>query len=144
MNLTASDASLADKIIKGGLYFYKFQDLPLVEMAVCYGLLQLPKMPELRQADVSTFPTINNLDLNAIPYKDKQREKIRLQKLQVFKTTGNYNNILFSFLNIFVIYRSLARVKTLPAKTNRILVKSEITKSGTQREEGKKKIIEIR
>lgn len=67
---------------------FRVKDLPLAEMAVSYGLLQLPKMPELRHVDVSTFPTIDNLDLNAIPYKEKQREKMRLQKLRVFKTTG--------------------------------------------------------
>lgn len=73
-------------------------------MAVSYGLLQLPKMPELRHVDVSTFPTIDNLDLNAIPYKEKQREKMRRQKLRVFKTTGKHIPNLIVF-NKFIVFK---------------------------------------
>lgn len=60
-----------------------------------YGLLQLPKMPELKNRDLSDFPEIHNLDLNAIPYKNKFREDQRLKKLQQFNQTGNYPNKVF-------------------------------------------------
>lgn len=68
----------------------RVKDLPLVEMAIGYGLLQLPKMPELRKCDTSAFPVIPDLDINAIPYKDKQRENVRIQKLAVYKETGKW------------------------------------------------------
>ncbi|KAF7287667.1 putative ATP-dependent RNA helicase DDX55 homolog [Rhynchophorus ferrugineus] len=66
----------------------KVQELPLGAMGVTYGLLQLPKMPELKNRDVSDFSPIDNLDLNNIPYKDKIREQSRLKKLDEYKTTG--------------------------------------------------------
>ncbi|KAL3270693.1 hypothetical protein HHI36_021221 [Cryptolaemus montrouzieri] len=66
------------------------KNLPLGAMAYTYGLLQLPKMPELKNKDTSGFRTIDNVDLNSIPYKDKQREKTRLEKLEEYKKTGNW------------------------------------------------------
>lgn len=59
-------------------------------LGATYGLLQLPKMPELKNRDLSDFPEIHSLDLNTIPYKDKVRETIRLQKLSQYKQTGNF------------------------------------------------------
>ncbi|KAG5896651.1 hypothetical protein JTB14_021297 [Gonioctena quinquepunctata] len=66
----------------------KVKELPLGAVAATYGLLQLPKMPEMKNRDISDFPEIPNLNLNSVPYKDKIREKIRLQKLEQYKTTG--------------------------------------------------------
>ena len=57
-------------------------------LGATYGLLQLPKMPELKNRDLTDFPEIENLNLNAIPYKDKARESVRLKKLEEFKKTG--------------------------------------------------------
>lgn len=57
-------------------------------VAASYGLLQLPKMPELKNRDTSDFPEVPVLDINTIPYKDKVREVIRLQKLEEYKVTG--------------------------------------------------------
>lgn len=65
-----------------------FQDLPLAAVAVAYGLLQLPKMPEFKNQDTSGFPKIDDLDLNEIPYKDKQRECVRQEKLKEYQNTG--------------------------------------------------------
>lgn len=64
--------------------------MPLASVAVTYGLLQLPKMPELKNQDVSDFPEVPNLDINQIPYKDKQRETLRLQKLKQYEATGTW------------------------------------------------------
>lgn len=65
-----------------------FQDLPLAAVAITYGLLQLPKMPELKHQDTSQFPKLDDIDLNGIPYKNKQQESARLQKLEKYKETG--------------------------------------------------------
>lgn len=65
-----------------------FKDLPLAAVGITYGLLQLPKMPELKQQDVSEFPKIDDLDVNKIPYKNKQQENARLEKLEKYKETG--------------------------------------------------------
>lgn len=57
-------------------------------MATTYGLLQLPKMPELKHQDISQFPKLENFDVNKIPFKNRQQESARLQKLEMFKETG--------------------------------------------------------
>nr|XP_022899752.1 probable ATP-dependent RNA helicase DDX55 homolog [Onthophagus taurus] len=66
----------------------RVKDLDLAAMATSYGLLQLPKMPELKNRDTSYFNPVDDIDLNLIPYKDKQKESVRLKKLEQFKSTG--------------------------------------------------------
>lgn len=61
-----------------------------MDMAIGYGLLQLPKMPEFKNVDTTTFPTIPNLDINTIPYKDKQREVVRQKKLEEYQKSGQW------------------------------------------------------
>lgn len=45
-------------------------------------------MPELKNRDISDFPSILGFDANSVPYRDKQREEIRLRKLKTYKETG--------------------------------------------------------
>ncbi|ENN71750.1 hypothetical protein HUJ04_001310 [Dendroctonus ponderosae] len=66
----------------------RVKELPLGALAATYGLLQLPKMPELKHRDLSDFPVVEDLDANTIPYKDKQREAMRKKKLGEFQSTG--------------------------------------------------------
>ncbi|XP_066153836.1 probable ATP-dependent RNA helicase DDX55 homolog isoform X1 [Euwallacea fornicatus] len=66
----------------------RLKELPLGALAASYGLLQLPKMPELKNRDLSDFPIVNNFDTNNVPYRDKTREAIRLKKLNEYKQTG--------------------------------------------------------
>lgn len=66
----------------------RVKELPLGALAATYGLLQLPKMPELKHRDLSDFPLVEDLDANTIPYKDKQREALRQRKLGEFQSTG--------------------------------------------------------
>ncbi|KAF2896552.1 hypothetical protein ILUMI_09602 [Ignelater luminosus] len=66
----------------------KVKELPLAAMASAYGLLQLPKMPELKNQNLSEFTPVVGLDLNLIPYKDKQKESQRQQKLEIYRNTG--------------------------------------------------------
>nr|CAH7729712.1 unnamed protein product [Callosobruchus chinensis] len=66
----------------------RVKELPLGAVAATYGLLQLPKMPELKNRDLSDFPELPDFDVNTVAYKDKFREKIRLEKLAEYKNTG--------------------------------------------------------
>ncbi|KAI4454861.1 rna helicase [Holotrichia oblita] len=66
----------------------RIKDLSIGAMAATYGLLQLPKMPELKNKDSSDFPIVENFDFNAVPYKDKDREAARQLKLKQYENTG--------------------------------------------------------
>lgn len=67
----------------------RIKEFPFGQVATTYGLLQLPKMPELKKYDSSGFSPVD-IDLNEIPYKDKKREEIRQQKLEIYKSTGSW------------------------------------------------------
>lgn len=67
----------------------RLKDLPLGEVATSFGLLKLPKMPELKKLKLDGFAS-QKLDFNSIKYKDKQKEKVRQEKLSVFKATGQW------------------------------------------------------
>lgn len=69
------------------LGYFLFQDVNLGLLATGFGLLQLPKMPELKNADTSGFVP-EDVDTNSISFKDKQREAARQDKLATFKETG--------------------------------------------------------
>lgn len=45
-------------------------------------------MPELKRQDILQFPQMDGFDVNKIPYKNKQQENARLEKLEEFKKTG--------------------------------------------------------
>lgn len=51
------------------------------DLANGFGLLQLPKMPELKGKVIDKFHK-TDVDLKSIPYLDKAREKQRQQKLK--------------------------------------------------------------
>ena len=55
--------------------------LDLVGLAQGYGLPHLPKMPELKDKDLSQF-TPHTTPPSSIPYRDKAREKKRKLLLQ--------------------------------------------------------------
>ena len=54
-------------------------ELDLIALANGFALAHLPKMPELKGVDTARFDS--SVDPNAIPYKDKGREKERLKKM---------------------------------------------------------------
>lgn len=67
-------------------FILRDKDLDLSGLATAFGLLKLPKMPELKNAHVD-FEAVD-IDYNSIEYKDKQKEASRLNKLQTYKETG--------------------------------------------------------
>lgn len=65
----------------------RLKDLDLGKVAMSFGLLKMPRMPELKGLDLSSFQN-DEIDINTIKYKDKQRETSRLEKLKEFRETG--------------------------------------------------------
>ncbi|XP_045454031.1 probable ATP-dependent RNA helicase DDX55 homolog [Melitaea cinxia] len=67
----------------------QLKELPLGHIATSYGLLKLPLMPEIKEEHKKQFVgPKDKIDFNSIPYKDKQKEASRLQKLEEYKKTG--------------------------------------------------------
>lgn len=65
----------------------RLKDLDLGEIAVGFGLLKMPRMPETKGSNTSSFKE-DDIDFNKIAYKNKQREQMRLEKLIVYQDTG--------------------------------------------------------
>ncbi|KAL2024081.1 hypothetical protein VTK56DRAFT_9861 [Thermocarpiscus australiensis] len=61
---------------------FRVADLDWLDLAKGYGLLELPKMPEVKGLDRSLGLGI---DTEAIPFRDKAREKKRLAELERWK-----------------------------------------------------------
>ncbi|KAK4303572.1 hypothetical protein Pmani_024430 [Petrolisthes manimaculis] len=59
------------------------------KQAVSFGLLKLPKMPELKGVKVTDFVPVK-MDFNTIAYKDKQKEASRQKKLSAYRETGEW------------------------------------------------------
>ncbi|XP_034827916.1 probable ATP-dependent RNA helicase DDX55 homolog [Maniola hyperantus] len=67
----------------------QLKELPLGHIATSYGLLKLPLMPEVKEEHTLQFVgPKDKIDFNSIPYRDKQKEASRLQKLDEYKKTG--------------------------------------------------------
>lgn len=63
------------------------KDLDMGKVAMGFGLLKMPKMPELKNVDLSSFKEVE-VDLNNIAYKNKEREAKRKANLKEFQETG--------------------------------------------------------
>lgn len=66
---------------------FRVADLEWAELAEAWGLLKLPKMPELKGWD-RTGVKCPELDWDNYAYKDKQHEKQRLETLDDFRKNG--------------------------------------------------------
>jgi len=69
----------------------RLKDINLGKLAMGFGLLRMPKMPELKDKDVSSFigPEI---DINTLAYANKQHELHRIEKLTKYQDTGIWPN----------------------------------------------------
>ncbi|XP_012525582.1 probable ATP-dependent RNA helicase DDX55 homolog [Monomorium pharaonis] len=63
------------------------KDIDLGKLAMGFGLLKMPKMPELKGKDVSSFVG-PEIDVNTISYAHKDRELHRIKKLNEYRNTG--------------------------------------------------------
>ncbi|GJS38332.1 DEAD-box ATP-dependent RNA helicase 18 [Tanacetum coccineum] len=68
-------------------YILRWKDLEIGKLGMGYGLLQLPSMSEVKQNSLSTegFVAAEDLNLEDIKFKDKNREKQRKKNLQTKK-----------------------------------------------------------
>ncbi|XP_014213524.1 probable ATP-dependent RNA helicase DDX55 homolog [Copidosoma floridanum] len=65
----------------------RLKDMDLGQLFMGFGLLKAPRMPEAKGRDLSSFEGVD-IDVNALAYKNKQRETARLQKLSEYQKTG--------------------------------------------------------
>ncbi|KAK5660724.1 hypothetical protein OQA88_12089 [Cercophora sp. LCS_1] len=63
---------------------FRVADLDWLDLARGWGLIELPKMPELKGKDIDRSLGLG-IDTEAIPFKDKLREKKRLEELEQWK-----------------------------------------------------------
>ncbi|XP_055602641.1 probable ATP-dependent RNA helicase DDX55 homolog [Uranotaenia lowii] len=69
----------------------RLKDLDLGRIATSYGLLQLPKMPEMKDAFKATFRgPPESLDITKLTYKDKQKQASYDSKLKIYQETGEW------------------------------------------------------
>ncbi|XP_066308374.1 DEAD-box ATP-dependent RNA helicase 18-like isoform X1 [Miscanthus floridulus] len=65
-------------------YIFRWKDLEIGKLAMEYGLLQIPSMPEVKHHSLSLegFIPVDDVDITQIKYKDKAREKQRKKALK--------------------------------------------------------------
>jgi len=63
---------------------FRIQDLDWLDLAKGWGLLELPKMPELKGKDIDRSLGLG-IDTEAIPFREKAREKKRQEELAKWK-----------------------------------------------------------
>jgi len=68
-------------------YVLRLKHLPMGKLATYFGLLRLPKMPELKKIKIEGFQSVK-VDFNSIKYKNKEKEESRQGKLAEYKQTG--------------------------------------------------------
>jgi hypothetical protein len=64
------------------------KELNICKLADSFGLIHLPKMPELRDLDTSEFIPLD-IDINEIKLKDTKNERL----LYLFETDEDYKNM---------------------------------------------------
>ncbi|XP_050442815.1 probable ATP-dependent RNA helicase DDX55 homolog [Adelges cooleyi] len=65
----------------------RVKDLEFGKLATGFGLLRLPKMPELKNKVISDFEPVE-IDFNSIKYQNNEREESRQKKLLSYIETG--------------------------------------------------------
>nr|WCZ58333.1 ATP-dependent RNA helicase [Paratrimastix eleionoma] len=64
-------------------YIFQLKKLPWVDLFRSFGLLRVPVMPELKNLQFLDFdPVSHSFDFDEIPFKNQDKEKIRLEALQ--------------------------------------------------------------
>ena len=71
---------------------FRFVSLDLGALATLFALLRLPKMPELRDKVLKNYtPAGAEVNIHAIPFRDKIREKARQKRLAAELAAGGKN-----------------------------------------------------
>ncbi|MCL7037068.1 hypothetical protein MKW94_015203 [Papaver nudicaule] len=68
-------------------HIFRLKELEVGKLAMGFGLLKLPSMPELKNHLLITegFVPVEDVNVHEIKYKDKSREKQRIRNLQIKK-----------------------------------------------------------
>ena len=69
----------------------RLKDMDLGKAATGYGLLQMPRMPELKTLKADNFiaPSFE-VDVSKLTYKNAQKEQARLEKVKTYEETGQW------------------------------------------------------
>ncbi|CAG5093785.1 Similar to CG9630: Probable ATP-dependent RNA helicase DDX55 homolog (Drosophila melanogaster) [Cotesia congregata] len=111
------------------------KDLDLGLTAMGFGLLRMPRMPELKNRNLSSFVEVD-VDTNSIKYKNKQREEKRLENLDIYRKTGKWpSNVKRRMKN--TVSWSEAKKKKTEKQDKRITKKEKKSKQGKTDESGK-------
>ncbi|GAB1609847.1 ATP-dependent RNA helicase DDX55-like [Argonauta hians] len=90
--LCEKDRSFYDKSVRAYVSFiqsyakhecsmiFRTKDLEFGKLATGFGLLKIPVMPELKGKEINNF-TPSSIDVNSIPYLNKDKEKVRQQRI---------------------------------------------------------------
>lgn len=69
----------------------RLKDLDLGKVATSYGLLRLPKMPEMKDEFQQSFiGPEKTVDINSLKYKNKQKQEAYQKKQTIFQETGEW------------------------------------------------------
>lgn len=69
----------------------RVKDLDLGRVASSYGLLRLPKMPEMKEKFKSSFiGPAEDVNVNNLEYKNKQKQEAYSKKQEIYKETGEW------------------------------------------------------
>lgn len=69
----------------------RVKDLDLGRVASSYGLLRLPKMPEMKEKFRESFIAPSEaVNINALEYKNKQKQQAYQKKQEVYQETGEW------------------------------------------------------
>ncbi|KAH9248273.1 hypothetical protein BASA81_014075 [Batrachochytrium salamandrivorans] len=74
-------------------FIFRIKDVDLGAVARSFGLLRMPKMPELKTIKVNFVPT--KFDSDEVKYKDKLREKQRVTNLAVARASDRVEKKIF-------------------------------------------------
>ncbi|XP_015434946.1 PREDICTED: probable ATP-dependent RNA helicase DDX55 homolog, partial [Dufourea novaeangliae] len=70
----------------------RLKDIDLGKLAMGFGLLRMPRMPELKGRDVSCFKE-EDININSVAYLNERKEQNRLEKLKVYQDSGIWPTI---------------------------------------------------
>eukprot|EP01080_Neovahlkampfia_damariscottae_P006805 gene6805-10971_t len=127
--LILNDRDLMEKSIKAYIsfiraykehqcnYIFKFKSLDVNQVATSYGLLRHPKNIFRNITLKFTFEEDESIDIDAIPYKDKQREKARVKRLKDPKPETKKRK--FEIEKDKGIYEQKQEIRQLPSKKRR-------------------------
>ncbi|CAF0834877.1 unnamed protein product [Brachionus calyciflorus] len=63
-------------------HIFRVKELDMVQLGKGFGLLHMPKMPELNKEKFKDLPPFYQKEVSTISYKNKSKEKLRIENMQ--------------------------------------------------------------